>query len=353
MLLMRREPTLLPLRTTPPGKGRITPGWLAIASTAASAAASAASASRARMRKLPPPTPLIIPNFSCTTNSPSITGIRQNRSPPITLLAWNPSPKNRRAEPTPSRSGAVDRPSKHAVVGQVSTVWPMRSMSRLGRSSLPIVIIRTLRPGRPSGVSASSNCRSMPASTLQPMTEVANPVSLRAASRAHRSLRAVTMIRATRMVNASAKVSSMSTPRMFTAASSRRCRLTRQIRDGVVLERHGRVPLEVAAQAGQHRIVVSRRDPEAPPRGGAAQVTLLDDQRPVLDHVARRREHGGQVGVATVDSHVGVGAHAEMALLREPEQARGPGPRDDRDLVEGVLPRQPVGQYAPGAQLGI
>jgi hypothetical protein len=50
-------------------------------------------------------------------------------------------------------------------------------------------------PGRPSGVSDSTSSRSMPASTLQPMTEVANPVILRAASRAHRGLRAV-MIRA-------------------------------------------------------------------------------------------------------------------------------------------------------------
>ena len=44
-------------------------------------------AARPRMRKLPPPTPFTMPNFSCTTNSPSITGIRQNRSPPMTLLA--------------------------------------------------------------------------------------------------------------------------------------------------------------------------------------------------------------------------------------------------------------------------
>ena len=111
MVLIRFAPTLLPLRTTPPGNGRMTPGCPAIASTAASAAASAESALRARIRKLPPPTPFTLPNFSCTRNSPSITGIRQNRSPPITLLAWNPSPKKRSAEPTPTRSGAPASPS--------------------------------------------------------------------------------------------------------------------------------------------------------------------------------------------------------------------------------------------------
>ncbi len=111
MLLIRREPTLLPLRTTPPGKGRITPAREDIASAAASAAARASSALRASMRKLPPPIPLTIPNFSWTRNSPSITGIRQKRSPPITLLAWKPSPKKRSAEPTPTRSVASGSPS--------------------------------------------------------------------------------------------------------------------------------------------------------------------------------------------------------------------------------------------------
>jgi hypothetical protein len=44
------------------------------------------------------------------------------------------------------------------------------------------------------------------------------------------------MIRATRMVNASAKVSSMRTPRMFIAASRRGHRLARQIGHRVVVE---------------------------------------------------------------------------------------------------------------------
>ena len=52
------------------------------------------------------------------------------------------------------------------------------------------------------------------------MTEVAKPVSLSAAARTQRGLRPVMMIRATRMVNASAKVSSMNTPRIFMRPTS-------------------------------------------------------------------------------------------------------------------------------------
>src|SRR5689334_22590156 len=44
-VLYRLEPTLLPLRATPPGNGRITPGTALIAATAASAAARVTAAS--------------------------------------------------------------------------------------------------------------------------------------------------------------------------------------------------------------------------------------------------------------------------------------------------------------------
>ena len=42
---------------------------------------------------LPPPTAGWIPNRSSTTNSPSITGTRQKRRPPMTFDIWNLSPK--------------------------------------------------------------------------------------------------------------------------------------------------------------------------------------------------------------------------------------------------------------------
>ena len=83
------------------------------------------------------------------------------------------------------RSADSGSPSKHAVVGQVSTVCPMRSITRFGSESESIVNSRTLIPGRPSGVSADVNSRSTAASHLHAITEVANPVSLFADSRAH------------------------------------------------------------------------------------------------------------------------------------------------------------------------
>src|SRR6266705_3065873 len=80
----------------------------------------------------------------------------------------------------------------------------------------------TLIPGRPSGVSAGVSSRSIPASHLQPITDVANPVSLVAASRAHFAVRPVITRRATRIVNASANVSAIVTPLIFMGAPPRR-----------------------------------------------------------------------------------------------------------------------------------
>lgn len=71
------EPTLEPERTTPPGKGAMTPGTRRSAATARSAAASAAAALAATKIRLPPPTALTIGVVSSQRNSPSITGTRQ------------------------------------------------------------------------------------------------------------------------------------------------------------------------------------------------------------------------------------------------------------------------------------
>jgi hypothetical protein len=125
------------------------------------------------------------------------------------LLIWNLSPKTRSARPAGRRSGASGSPSKQLAVGQVSTVWPMRSVSRFPRLSLSIVKKSTDTPGRASGVSAGASSRSIAASHLQAITDVAKPVSFSAASLAHRSVRAVMISRAARIPNASAKVSSM------------------------------------------------------------------------------------------------------------------------------------------------
>src|SRR5512135_2453225 len=82
------DPTFEPERTTPPGNGRITFGSCRIAATATSHAASACAWDSARTRKLPPPTPLTIAVVSSIRKSPSITGIRQYRRPPMSLEVW-------------------------------------------------------------------------------------------------------------------------------------------------------------------------------------------------------------------------------------------------------------------------
>ena len=67
-------------------------------------------------------------------------------------------------------------------------------------------------PGRPSGVSLEGISPSIPASQPQPMTEVAKPVILEAASMAHLLVAALIIRRLPYILKASAKVSSISTP---------------------------------------------------------------------------------------------------------------------------------------------
>jgi hypothetical protein len=72
-------------------------------------------------------------------------------------------------------------PEKAAAVGQVSTHWPMRVSSCFISTALPMANMRMATPGRPSGVWSGVSSFSMPASTPQPMTEVAKPVMALAA----------------------------------------------------------------------------------------------------------------------------------------------------------------------------
>ena len=93
-------PTLLPERTTPPGNGRMTPGTLRIAATAASAAASAAACVSPRIRKLPPPTPFTVPN-DVLAEELAVHGRHAPVAlPSSSLLICQPSPKKRRLPPT-------------------------------------------------------------------------------------------------------------------------------------------------------------------------------------------------------------------------------------------------------------
>ena len=118
-----------------------------------------------------------------------MTGMRQNRCPPITLLDLKAV-----AEEPQSRADAhpVGRIGQSVVAGGGGAGehgLPDPLDQPLGEIVLAHGISRMLTPGRPSGVSFAVSSRSMPASHLQPMTEVAKPVSLSAAARTQRWLR--------------------------------------------------------------------------------------------------------------------------------------------------------------------
>ena len=109
-------------------------------------------------------------------------------------------------------------PLKQAAVGDVSTHCPTRSTSRLPTPSRSIANSSALTPGRPSGVSSGASSRSMLASHLQPITDVAKPVIERPASSAHAGVAAVITTRAPHIGNASANVSTISAPCSFIAS---------------------------------------------------------------------------------------------------------------------------------------
>src|SRR5688572_28206497 len=219
----------------------------------------------------------------------------------------------------------------------------MRSISRLPRLSMSMVKNRTETPGRASGVSAGVSSRSIPASHLQAMTDVAKPVSLSAASRAHLSERAVITSRAARMPNASAKVSWMKTPRISTSAGDGAGRAG-QSSDRIVLERHRRILIEVAPQPLLDGSIEFGSQVKSMACRGAAQLPFLHDERAALHHVARRREHLRVILVAVVDGDIRVGAHTQMSFRTEAEQSRRPGARHDGNLLQRVLASDAVAE---------
>src|SRR5579862_2723741 len=174
----------------------------------------------------------------------------------------------------------------------------MRSTRRLPRLAASIVKSKALTPGRASGVSSGPSSRSMAASTLQAMTEVAKPVSLTAASRAHAELTAVTTTRAAHIENASANVSWMWTPRISTSAlRQQRTRLIAQTRHRVILEGDGPVQLHVASHTDCHRRIVRGLHVQPVSRRRTTQLAFLNDKHAALDHKARRRKHPRHVGI--------------------------------------------------------
>src|SRR4051812_47951404 len=156
-----------------------------------------------------------------------------------------------------------------------------------------------LTPGRPSGVPSGASSRSMPASHLQPITEVAKPVIERRASSAQAGVAAVITTRAPHIGNASAKVSTISAPCRFNTRSSvvgcsgdgARGLEQPRLAHRVVRELHAVAILEQLLQPGLDARVILGADSEQAARASVAQLAVLDDRPPVLDDVARRREH--------------------------------------------------------------
>ncbi len=138
----------------PPGKGVITSGTSSMARTARSQAASTAACDLPSTSRLPPPTAFLVrPVFSSQTNSPSITGMRQNLRPPTRFETCQPSPKNLSDEPS-LRLFSPLRPAKQAEPGLVSTHWPTRLRSWVWSLFASMVNSSTATPGRPSSVSS-------------------------------------------------------------------------------------------------------------------------------------------------------------------------------------------------------
>ena len=75
-----------------------------------------------------------------------------------------------------SRQPHIYQTTTTLMVGQVIQHWPTRSTTRLPTPLASIANSKTATPGRRSGVSSGGNSRSIPASHLQPMIEVAKPV---------------------------------------------------------------------------------------------------------------------------------------------------------------------------------
>src|SRR5437867_4374165 len=189
----------------------------------------------------------------------------------------------------------------------------MRSRRRVARLAWSMVKRSTLTPGRPSGVSASASSHSIPASHLQPITDVANPVILSAAARAQRGDFAVITTRATRIGNASAKVSSIVTPRRRISRTSGiaaplhsepraaghrhsgarvdRDRGIGEVSDRIILELQRREVFEELANVAQHPAVILWTDMKAPAARRPPQLALFHHELSSLHDVARRREH--------------------------------------------------------------
>ena len=151
------EPTLLPLRTIPPGKGMTTPGTRCIAATASSAASSVTAdgcpVSGNSLRRSHAARQ-IYPRPGIPLPSPEHARSR----PPITLLPWKPSPKKRSCPPMETLS-SPGKPLKQAADGQVRHTVRCGSITGAREHPCPWRISARSRPAaRPASAPHRPRC---------------------------------------------------------------------------------------------------------------------------------------------------------------------------------------------------
>ena len=110
--------------------------------------------------------------------------------------------------------------------------------------------------------------------------------------------------------------------------------------DGIVVERHRVGLLEERPDEVLDRRVVRGADDELPAlRSTADHIPFLDDDLAALDHVPGiREEKSVLVRLLGIDRHVGIGADAEVPLVRQSQGTRRARRRDDGDFEQRVLP---------------
>ena len=183
------SPTLLPLRAMPPGNGMIAPSTARIASAAASAAASARSTSSPSTIRLPPPTPFVDAEALLARGtrppSPGSASSAGRRAPCSPASRRRSSAAGRRRRPSSRRRQAVEarggRAGHHALADALDE--PLAHALAVEREQQRRPRRAARRASRPA-----SSTRSIAASHLQPITDVAKPVIERAASCAQRGV---------------------------------------------------------------------------------------------------------------------------------------------------------------------
>ena len=169
----------------PPGNGMITSGICCIAATARSAAASTPAYARPSMRKLPPPTArwhagkILADEFAVHHGNAPVALLADalRRLAAVAEIAQRPAERHLRVagrarHSTPCRC-------RSARTGRRARAPPWRARRATRRRAA-----RRCRAGRPACPPAPARARCPPRAP-QPITEVAKPVMLTAATRAH------------------------------------------------------------------------------------------------------------------------------------------------------------------------